>query len=81
MAWVDYKKTFDMVPHSWLPEVVVMMGVADNVKSLLEASVRNLKTEPSADGKLLGVVNMKRGIFQGDSLSPLLLLWLWLLSQ
>ena len=35
MAWVDYKKTYDMVPHSWLLEVVEMMGVADNVKSLL----------------------------------------------
>ena len=36
MAWVDYKKTYDMVLHLWLLEVVEMMGVADNVKSLLE---------------------------------------------
>ena len=34
--------------------------------------MRNWKTELSADGKSLSVVNMKRGIFQGDSLSPLL---------
>ena len=72
MAWVDYKKAYDMVPHSWLLEVVEMMGVADNVRSLLEASMSNWKTELSADGKSLGVVDIKRGIFQGDSLSPLL---------
>ena len=34
MTWVDYKKAYGMVPHSWLLEVVEMMGVADNVRSL-----------------------------------------------
>ena len=57
---------------TWLLDVVEMMGVADNVRSLLEASMRNWKTELSADGKSLGVDNIKRGIFYGDSLSPLL---------
>ena len=72
MAWVDYKKAYDMVPHSWLLEVVEMMGVAENVRSLLGASMKEWKTELTADGKSLGVVDIKRGIFQGDSLSPLL---------
>ena len=63
MAWVNYKKAYDMVSHSWLLDVVEMMGVADNVRSLLEASMRNWKTELSADGKSLGVVNINRGIF------------------
>ena len=72
MAWVDYKKAYDMVPHSWLLEVVEMMGVAENVRSLLGDSMNEWKTELTADGKSLGVVDIKRGIFQGDSLSPLL---------
>ena len=29
MAWVDYKKAYDMVPHSWILETIEMMGVAD----------------------------------------------------
>ena len=37
MAWVNYKKAYDMVSHSCLLDVVEMMGVADNVRSLLEA--------------------------------------------
>ena len=70
MAWVDYKKAYDMVPHSWLMEVVEMMGVADNVRLLLGDSMKEWRTELTADGKSLGVVDIKRGIFQGDSLSP-----------
>ena len=69
MAWVNYKMVYDMVSHSWLLDVVEMMGVADNVRSLLEASMRNWKTELSVDWKSLGVVKIKRGIFHGDSLS------------
>ena len=60
MAWINYKKAYDMVSHSWLLGVVEMKGVADNVRSLLEASTRNWKTELSANGKSLGVVNIKR---------------------
>ena len=72
MTWVNYKKASSMVSHSWLLDVVEMMGVADNVRSLLEGSMRNWKTELSADGKSLGVFNIKRGIFDRDSLSSLL---------
>ena len=50
MAWVNYRKAYDMVSHSWLLDVVEMMGVVDNVRSLLEGSMRNWKTELSADG-------------------------------
>ena len=32
MAWVDYKKAYDMVPHSWLLEVTEMLGVAENMR-------------------------------------------------
>ena len=49
-----------------------MMGVADNVRNLLERSMKRWKTVLTADEKVLGTVKIKRGIFQGDSLSPLL---------
>ena len=72
MAWVDYKKAYDMVPHSWLLEVIEMVGVAENVRGLLTRSMTNWKTELRANDEVLGEVDIKRGIFQGDSLSPLL---------
>jgi len=72
MAWIDYKKAYDMVPHSWILESVTLVGIADNIKRLLKNSMDNWKTELNAYGTMLGEVNIRRGIFQGDSLSPLL---------
>jgi hypothetical protein len=48
------------------------MGVAKNVRGVLESSMAQWRTELTANGESLGTVNIKRGIFQGDSLSPLL---------
>ena len=31
MAWIDYKKAFDMVPHSWIIEGLKVAQVASNV--------------------------------------------------
>ena len=72
MAWVDYKKAYDMVPHSWIRTILEWMGVADNIKSLIINSMVKWKTELTCNGQSLGKVNIKRGIFQGDSFSPLL---------
>ena len=35
IAWIDYKKTHDMVPHSWIIECLDLFGLAENIKSLL----------------------------------------------
>ena len=43
MAWIDYKKAYDMVPHSWIIECVDLLGVAENIKSLLVKSVEKWK--------------------------------------
>ena len=72
MSWIDYKKAYDMVPHSWIMETLEMMGIAANIKELLENSMKNWNTLLFSNGSMLGKVNIKRGIFQGDSFSPLL---------
>ena len=72
MTWVDYKKAHDMVPHSWLEECLEIFGSADNVRKLLSNSMKTCRAELTAFGESLGDVQIKRGIFQGDSLSPLL---------
>ena len=35
MAWIHYKKAYDMVPHSWIIECSDLFGLAENIKSLL----------------------------------------------
>ena len=72
MAWIDYCKAYDMVPHRWIGECLEMFGTTVNVRQFLLSSMKKWKTELTSCGQQLGVVNIKRGIFQGDSLSPLL---------
>ena len=70
MAWIDYKKVY-MVPHSWIVECLDLFRVAENIKSLLVNSMEKRKVMLYSGNSELGEVEIKGGIFQGDSLSPL----------
>ena len=72
MASIDYRKAYDMVPHSWIIECLENMGVNDEIISLLKESMRSWRVELTCGKEVLGEVKIERGIFQGDSLSPLL---------
>ena len=39
MAWIDYKKAYDMVLHSWIKECLDLFGVAENIKTLVVNSM------------------------------------------
>ena len=71
MAWIDYKKAYDMGPHSWIIASLDLFEVAENIKSLLVNSMEKWKVMLCSGNSELGEVEIKRGIFQGDSLSPL----------
>ena len=49
-----------------------LVGLADNIIGLNKQSMNRWKTNLYADGKLLGSVPIRRGIFQGALFSPLL---------
>ena len=72
MAWIDYKKAYDMVPHSWIMECMGLFGISENITNFIKGSMTTWKTTLMTSGEILGEVEIKRGIFQGDSLSPLL---------
>ena len=40
MAWIDYKKGYDMVPHSRIKECLDLFRVAENNKTLLVNSMK-----------------------------------------
>ena len=71
MTWIDYKKAYDVVPHSWIIECLDLFRVAENIKSLLVNSMEKWKVMLCSGNSELGEVEIKRGIFQEDSLSPL----------
>ena len=72
MAWIDYKKAYDMVPDSWIKECLGLFRVADNIKTLLVNSMKKWRVMLCAGNSELGEVDINPGIFQGDPLSPLL---------
>ena len=71
-SWIDYKKAYDSVPHSWLLKCLEMMKVCSNTIRFLRTAMKYWKTELTANGEVMGECKIRRGIFQGDSLSPLL---------
>ena len=72
MAWIDCKKSYNMVPHSWIKECLELFGVAENVKILLVNSMEKWRVMFCAGNSELGDGDIKRGIFPGDSLSLLM---------
>ena len=74
MGWIDYKRTYDMVPHHWMIEAIKMVGITNNIMNLFESSKETWRTELITCKETLGEVDIRRGIFQGDSFSPFLFL-------
>ncbi|XP_047501775.1 uncharacterized protein LOC125047544 [Penaeus chinensis] len=76
MAWIDYKKAYDSVPHSWIIAAMKIYGTCPTIVKFLEAAMKEWNTEMqlyhSGGCIKTGRIAIKRGIFQGDSLSPLL---------
>jgi len=76
MAWLDYQKAYDSVPHSWIKKCLKMYGVSPNIENFIADTMTKWTTKLQLKHEkgeiIVKNVKIKRGIFQGDSLSPLL---------
>ena len=76
MAWIDYRKAFDSVPHSWINRCMELYKINDKIRGFLGKQMAKWKTDITLqheNGSItLPDVKIQRGIYQGDSLSPLL---------
>ena len=72
MAWIGFRKAYDMVPHSWMIRSLELVGAAKNTVNLLKETMKNWKTNLICSNTELRAMKINRGIFLGDSLSPLL---------
>ena len=66
MAWINYKKKHDMVPHSWIWESLELNQVSDTIFEFVKRSVANWQTELTSCGvnlvkKKWGVIVVDRG--------------------
>ena len=59
MAWIDYKKTYDRVPHSWIIKCLDFFGVAENIKSLLVNTMEKWNVILCSGSYELGEVEIK----------------------
>lgn len=76
LAWIDYVKAFDSIPHSWIIEALNIYRTSDQILSFLYRVMKTWKTDLNltTTEKTLTIENIdiKTGIYQGDSLSALL---------
>lgn len=76
MAWVDYKKAFDSVPHSWILDALKIYRVSPRIVKFVGESMTKWQTKITLTHQSQTIktrnIAINRGIFQGDSLSPLL---------
>ena len=76
IAWIDYKKAYDSIPHSWIKRCLQIYKLSPIIREFIESTMNNWKTEMQLfynNGSIkTRKIIIKRGIFQGDSLSPLL---------
>ena len=72
MAWLDVKKAYDSVPHDWILHCLRKFGVHEKIVTFLNSAMCHWSTALIVNGMFLGKIAIRCGIFQGDSLSPLL---------
>ena len=83
IAWIDYKKAFDKVPHTWIIEALNIYRAPLILQSFISKTMQTWNTDlylppehknNTRDNKdnIIENIKIKSGIYQGDSLSPLL---------
>ena len=67
MAWIDYKKAYDMVPHSWILKNFRSKGIDETIRiTVRKQCMKKWSVELTCGSESLQEC-LKRGIFQGDS--------------
>lgn len=75
VAWIDFRKAYDMTPHKWLYDMLKTIEAPQQVQKALQKLIPKWKTVielVGEKGKIGIPITFRRGLFQGDSLSPLL---------
>ena len=75
-VWLDYKKAFDSVPHSWLIRSLELAKIPERIINAIKQLMFKWKTKVYLYGENKNLesdfINYLRGILQGDTLSLIL---------
>ena len=71
MAWIDYKKVYDMIPQSMIINYLKMYIISDEDIKYIEKTTKTRRVVLTAGRESFAETNIQRAIFQGDALAPL----------
>ena len=76
MARINYQKAFDSLPHGWIIKSLELIGINNNIMYFTKTAMSYWKTSSclhtEEKRRETEDIEIQCGIFQGDSLSPLL---------
>ena len=58
VAWIDYKKDYDMVPHTWILQCLKIIKVTDNTRNVTKKSMKNWQVELTSGEETLDQVKI-----------------------
>ena len=74
--WLDYRKAFDSIPHTWLFEAMRLAKIPDRIIKAIQSLAEKWKTEIHMQTKekvsVTDLIQYVTGILQGDCLALLL---------
>ena len=70
LAWIEYKKAYDMVLQSWIINYLKMYKISHEVINFIEEIMKTWRVELTEGGRILTETKIQRGIFQGVDISP-----------
>ena len=70
MAWVDFKKVYDMVQQNWKIHCLKIYKISDEIIQFIKKTMEIGRVELTAGRKSLAEANIHGCIFEKDVLSP-----------
>ena len=59
MAWIDYKKAYDIVPHSCITDYLDTVRINEKIQRLLAENMKSLRVELTSGEENMGEVDMR----------------------
>ena len=58
MAWVDFRKVYNLVSHAWMIKALKLIGLASNAIALLKSAMIDWETKSISGNINLGEANI-----------------------